>query len=349
MFRILLFFTFVLITFSQKDISPPITRVVNGNSVSSQSKAAPWFVLLHINNSVCGGTIINDFTILSAAHCLYGHLTVDTSDNPFQNNEIRVYLNNYINPLKSNDITYDFLIDINENHVKLHEDYNSVTVENDIALIFLSNSISEINILSNNQYLKTTFSNENISYKAILPQNSTDTLELNPILYSTLQVYGLGLTSEDGEFPDHLQTAIVDYINYETCTQNIRYLFDLKPAKMFCAGIWSTGEKDSCQGDSGGPLVGVGNQENKIMGIVSWGYGCADANSPGVYTKISNYIGWIENSVNEKISDLRLQNSASSNSGTNADSNSDYSSTNRVVSSLYVGAILYFKYYHLTL
>uniref|UniRef100_A0A3Q0SEF4 trypsin n=1 Tax=Amphilophus citrinellus TaxID=61819 RepID=A0A3Q0SEF4_AMPCI len=57
---------------------------------------------------------------------------------------------------------------------------------------------------------------------------------------------------------------------------------------MICAGS-RTGGRDSCQGDSGGPLVCNG----KFEGIVSWGIGCAISYYPGVYTKVRNYIGWI--------------------------------------------------------
>ena len=67
---------------------------------------------------------------------------------------------------------------------------------------------------------------------------------------------------------------------------------------MFCAGE-ETGGIDSCQGDSGGPLVvpnlsKTGHTTNHLAGIVSWGIGCARAGLPGVYTKVSNYIDWIE-------------------------------------------------------
>ena len=57
---------------------------------------------------------------------------------------------------------------------------------------------------------------------------------------------------------------------------------------MICAGL-DQGGKDSCQGDSGGPFM-CGNQ---LSGIVSWGYGCAMAGYPGVYTQTSYFIDWI--------------------------------------------------------
>lgn len=53
--------------------------------------------------------------------------------------------------------------------------------------------------------------------------------------------------------------------------------------RMLCAG---RNRKDSCQGDSGGPLVHVSS--GKLVGVVSWGYGCARRGVPGVYAKVSD-------------------------------------------------------------
>ena len=63
---------------------------------------------------------------------------------------------------------------------------------------------------------------------------------------------------------------------------------------MICAG---GGKVDSCKGDSGGPLIVNIGGKLTLAGVTSWGHGCGREGSPGVYTKVANYIDWIENAI----------------------------------------------------
>ncbi len=65
---------------------------------------------------------------------------------------------------------------------------------------------------------------------------------------------------------------------------------------MICAGV-QAGGMDSCQGDSGGPLTVSTTTTPKLAGIVSWGDGCARPNKVGVYTRVANYVDWVQQCV----------------------------------------------------
>lgn len=93
-------------------------------------------------------------------------------------------------------------------------------------------------------------------------------------------------SSGSSSLPSALRRVDVPIVARSTCNTN--YSGDITSA-MVCAAV-SGGGKDSCQGDSGGPLVNTGKQ---LIGIVSWGQGCALANYPGVYTRVGSFVTWI--------------------------------------------------------
>lgn len=62
---------------------------------------------------------------------------------------------------------------------------------------------------------------------------------------------------------------------------------------MICAGFLHKDGEDSCSGDSGGPLVAGGD----LIGVVSWGYGCAEREHPGVYTNVFRSSDWIHETM----------------------------------------------------
>ena len=97
--------------------------------------------------------------------------------------------------------------------------------------------------------------------------------------------------NEKNMLQSRLNEVNLRVIGDDVC-MNTRNKNNLITGKMFCAG-YLEGGRDGCQGDSGGPFVCVENDQPVLYGVTSWGYGCGDANSPGVWAKVSTYTKWI--------------------------------------------------------
>lgn len=105
------------------------------------------------------------------------------------------------------------------------------------------------------------------------------------ILSCTLyKIIGFGKVSVgDNLFPNVLQHVEIDYIKNSGC--KVSYGDRIKES-MMCASV--NGIADTCQGDSGGPLFDRNN--DVLVGVVSWGHGCAERDFPGVYSRIANQV-----------------------------------------------------------
>jgi secreted trypsin-like serine protease len=100
----------------------------------------------------------------------------------------------------------------------------------------------------------------------------------------TLETAGWGDTG--GEFPTVAQWVEVPFVSDEDCAA--AYPDEIDAPTMLCAGDLENGGVDSCQGDSGGPIMAE-NEGLMLVGIVSWGYGCAEAGNPGVYAEVADF------------------------------------------------------------
>ena len=100
--------------------------------------------------------------------------------------------------------------------------------------------------------------------------------------------------------PPRLRSAKVNIFSAAFCSANTHFgnTQPFEPEDEFCAG-YMEGEIDTCQGDSGGPLICIVNDTPILYGVTSWGIGCGDANSPGIYAKVSSYIGWISKTIKD--------------------------------------------------
>lgn len=152
----------------------------------------------------------------------------------------------------------------------VHPSYNSSTYNNDLALFKLSSAVT-----LNSRVQLVTLERSNTGLTAGVSTTVT----------------GWGTTSSGGSTSNVLRQVTVPIVSNTTCNSSSSYAGDIT-SNMLCAG--SAG-KDSCQGDSGGPLVVASTKRQ--AGIVSWGYGCALAAYPGVYTRVPNFISWIQGYV----------------------------------------------------
>jgi secreted trypsin-like serine protease len=118
-----------------------------------------------------------------------------------------------------------------------------------------------------------------LPYQPVKVADSGDTADYAPGTKAT--VLGWGRIADGGDRSDYLRSAVVPLATDKSCTASYG---NYDPKSMICAG-YDQGGIDACQGDSGGPLV-VGDT---LIGIVSWGDGCAKAGKPGVYTRVSTY------------------------------------------------------------
>ena len=125
---------------------------------------------------------------------------------------------------------------------------------------------------------------------------------------------GFGTTSADSDAPSsRLLTVNVNILtNFECRAKNTIYSGKVD-SNMICAGvaqgenifdifdifdnIFAQGGKDACKRDSGGPLVAQLGGRANLVGVVSWGQGCAEASYPGVYTRVASFRSWIDKQV----------------------------------------------------
>jgi len=158
----------------------------------------------------------------------------------------------------------------NVDQVIVHPQYSGWSLDNDYALLHLSQPV-------------TTF--EPIQ---LITENSHDN---EPVMSTTM---GWGTTQSGGNSSNILLE--VDVPIDDSCGN---YSNSDITNNMVCAGDFNGGE-DACQGDSGGPLIMTNSEgEYELIGIVSWGYGCAEAQYPGVYSKIHSRLDWFFGYIGE--------------------------------------------------
>ena len=110
------------------------------------------------------------------------------------------------------------------------------------------------------------------------------------------RVLGWGRLAEGGDVPDTLHEVTVPIVANDVANQPQSYDGAITE-RMLAAGL-TAGGKDACQGDSGGPLLlSDTNGQVYLGGVVSFGHGCARPNKYGIYTRVSSFASWIDDTI----------------------------------------------------
>ncbi|XP_035267505.1 coagulation factor IXa [Anguilla anguilla] len=238
-------------------------RIIGGYEVVQGE--IPWQVALVDRPSqvvFCGGSILSEYWVITAAHCL-----VEGREKSLI---VRVGEHNI---LHTDGLEQDHKVA----EQRLHPHYNPRMnlYNNDIALLRLETPIR--------------FSDYALPI-CLGPKDFTESLVQAG---SMATVSGWGRVRFQGAESPVLQKVEVPFVDRTECKDSSS---DRISHYMFCAGYFEE-EKDSCQGDSGGPHANRYHGTWFLTGIVSWGEECAREGKYGVYTRVSHYYRWIRHVI----------------------------------------------------
>lgn len=245
-------------------------QVIGGLPASLAS--SPWQVALMdmdrplVFGPFCGGTVIADKWVLTAAHCFYDPQTC----------QVRMTAGRMWVLHGTTDIgtSTPKLAGVNRIHQPM-QDFDCKTLAADIAMLELQDLIPS-------------------GTRMQLPTQQQDaTFDSAP---GRLSASGWGYTTEGGPISQVLMEVSVPPVPMPLCKQLLEPGPTI-PDKTVCAGEYG---KDTCRGDSGGPLfrrVQGSTAQAVQFGITSFGSGCGRRDRPGVYTRVAAYTDWIRKTM----------------------------------------------------
>ncbi|CAF1033478.1 unnamed protein product [Rotaria sordida] len=247
------------------------SRIVGGEA--APNNAWGWIVSLQKSGQhICGASLLTPEYAVTAAHCVdevmnnISVLSILAGTNDLYNSSIRTIQQRSI---------------IN---VTMHPDYDKLNILNDIAIIKFSPLI--------------TSSNSKLAF-ICLPKQDEDPFKTN----SSLVAIGWGYLLEATQIVSNTLQQVTVQV-FSSTSFECQQAAILDSSTQFCAGI-RAGGKDTCQGDSGGPLMAFLNKRWIFAGITSNGEGCARAGYPGIYTKVSAFISFINSNVDFPVTEIR--------------------------------------------
>ncbi|XP_077118333.1 tissue-type plasminogen activator [Ranitomeya variabilis] len=244
----------------------PRFKIAGGRSTHISSH--PWTAaIFRISRGTaeyfrCGGTLINSCWVVTAAHCL--HEEVSPS-------RLRVKLGRTMQ-IVPGEQEQSFRVE----RMYIHPHFDDFTFDNDIALLKLKSSSGSCSMETDS------------ARPACMPVKD----QMLPD-WTECEISGFGKHAHNSPLmSDQLKEGHVRLYPDKLCTPE--QLADRTvTANMLCAGD-TMNQDDACQGDSGGPLVCPINGRMHLIGVISWGEGCRIKDKPGVYTRVTRYIDWIQ-------------------------------------------------------
>ncbi|XP_023375424.1 serine protease 55 [Pteropus vampyrus] len=238
---------------------PQYSRIIGG--IEAEVGEFPWLVSIQAGNEhFCGGTIIDEWWIVTAAHCLSHEGMMSTPSRQKQDlnpgsSACAFCYTCYITSGKFEDTQTDLKALIKH----LGQFHCGITKETRWMLGVVEDTVSGI-------------------------------MTLDCHLVTLLICFLCGPGDKNSVKPDLIKVPMI-IMDWEKCSK----LFSKLTKNMLCAG-YENESYDACQGDSGGPLVCTPGSDKKWyqVGIVSWGRSCGQKNTPGIYTLLENYSLWIK-------------------------------------------------------
>ncbi|XP_038221243.1 venom serine protease Bi-VSP-like [Zerene cesonia] len=251
------------------------SRVVNG--IPAKLGDFPWMALLGYRSRgatswKCGGSLITSHHVLTAAHCIHN-----------RENELYVVRLGELDLAREDDGATP--VDVLIKSLIKHELYDPQAFTDDIGILVLEKDVSFSSLIR----------------PICIPQDEklrSQTYEkYNPL------IAGWGDVAYRGPKASHLQVAQLPVVTNAACASAYSmYKQQVIDARVLCAGH-KDGRMDACQGDSGGPLMQpIWNPQTYTtfffqIGVVSYGKKCAEPGFPGVYSRVTHFVPWIQQNV----------------------------------------------------